>query len=61
MCGSVVKIVPGAVNTEVTLRLSGENTISAIITNESAGYLGFTEGDLACAVFQASSVILGVE
>ena len=61
MCGSVVKIVPGAVNTEVTLRLSGENTISAIITNESAGYLGFTEGDHACAVFQASSVILGVE
>jgi molybdate transport system regulatory protein len=61
MCGSVVKVVPGAVNTEVTLRLSGDNTISAVITNESAAYLGFTEGDHACAIFQASSVILGVE
>jgi molybdate transport system regulatory protein len=61
MCGSVVKIIPGAVNTDVTVRLSGENTISAVITNESACYLGFTEGDHACAVFQASSVILGVE
>lgn len=61
LCGSVTKIVPGAVNTEVTVRLSGENTISAIITNESACLLGFTEGDHACAVFQASSVILGVE
>jgi molybdate transport system regulatory protein len=61
MCGSVSKVVPGAVNTDVTVRLSGENTISAIITNESACLLGFTEGDHACAVFQASSVILGVE
>lgn len=61
LCGSVSKIVPGAVNTEVTVRLSGENTISAIITNEGACLLGFTEGDHACAVFQASSVILGVE
>lgn len=61
LCGSVAKILPGAVNTEVTVRLSGENTISAVITNESAMSLGFTEGDHACAVFQASSVILGVE
>lgn len=61
MCGTVVKIVPGAVNTEVTVRLSGENTMSAIITNESACLLGFTEGDHACAVFQACDVILGVE
>ncbi len=60
-CGMVAKIVPGAVNTEVTVRLSGENTISAIITNESAKLLAFTEGDHACALFQASSVILGVD
>jgi len=61
LCGTVAKILPGAVNTEMTIRLSGENTISAVITNESARSLGFTEGDHACAVFQASSVILGVE
>jgi len=61
LCGNVAKIVPGAVNTEVTVRLSGENTICAIITNESANFLAFTEGDHACALFQASNVILGVD
>ncbi len=61
LCGRVLKVVPGAVNTEVTVGLSGENTITAIITNESARMLAFIEGDHACAMFQASSVILGVE
>lgn len=61
LCGNVAKIVPGAVNTEVTVRLSGENTICAVITNESANFLAFTEGDHACALFQASNVILGVD
>jgi molybdate transport system regulatory protein len=61
LCGNVAKIVPGAVNTEVTVLLSGGNTICAIITNESANFLAFTEGDHACALFQASTVILGVD
>ncbi|MGA7826230.1 MAG: TOBE domain-containing protein [Geobacteraceae bacterium] len=61
LCGNVVKIIPGAVNTEVTLQLSGENTICAVITNESANFLAFSEGDYACALFQASNVILGVD
>lgn len=61
LSGTVAVIVPGAVNTEVTVHLSGENTISAIITNESAAFLALTEGDQVSAVFQASSVILGVE
>jgi molybdate transport system regulatory protein len=61
LCGTVAVIVPGAVNTDVSVCLPGENTISAIITNESARYLSLTEGDSVSAVFQASSVILGVE
>lgn len=61
LCGTIAMVLPGAVNTEVTVRISGENTISAVITNESARTLGFSEGDHACVVFQASSVILGVE
>lgn len=61
LCGNVAKIVPGAVNTEITVRLSGENTICAVITNESAKFLAFSEGDHACALFQASNVILGVD
>jgi molybdate transport system regulatory protein len=57
----VAKLVPGAVNTEVSLKLSGGTILTAIITNESAHSLGFKEGDHACAAVKASSVILGVE
>jgi molybdate transport system regulatory protein len=61
LCGIIIKIIKGAVNTEVTLQLPGENTISAIMTNESAKDIDFAEGDQACAIFKASSVIIGVE
>ncbi len=61
LCGTVLKILPGAVNTEITVSLAEENTITAVITNESSLYLGFIEGDHACAIFQAANVILGVQ
>jgi molybdate transport system regulatory protein len=59
--GKIIKIHKGAVNTEMTLQLPGENTISAIITNESAHGMDVSEGEQAYAIFKASSVILGVE
>jgi len=58
--GTVTRVVPGNVNTEVTLLLDGGNAVSVVVTNESVNYLGLTEGIAACAVFKASSVILGV-
>ena len=61
LTGKIIKIVKGAVNTEMTLQLPGENTISAIMTNESAQGMDFSEGEQAYAIFKASSVILGVE
>ena len=61
LCGTVAKITPGAVNSEVSLKLSRGTVLTAIITNESAQSLGFKEGDHACAAVKASSVILGVE
>lgn len=60
-CGTVAKLAPGAVNTEVSLQLSGDTILTAIITNESAHSLGLKEGDHACAAVKASSVILGVD
>lgn len=60
-CGTVAKLAPGAVNTEVSLQLSGGTILTAIITNESAHSLGLKEGDHACAAVKASSVILGVD
>jgi molybdate transport system regulatory protein len=60
LAGTVSRLTPGAVNTEVVLDLAGGGTIAAIITNESARALELAEGKAATAMFKASSVIVGV-
>ncbi|MBT1075323.1 TOBE domain-containing protein [Geobacter grbiciae] len=60
MCGTVVKVIEGPVSTEVDVEIGGGSTLSAVITHESARNLGIKEGGHACALFKASSVILGV-
>jgi molybdate transport system regulatory protein len=61
LCGTVAKVTPGAVNTEVSLKLKGDTMLTSIITNESTRSLGLREGDHVCAAIKASSVILGVD
>jgi len=58
--GTVSRLVPGAVNTEVVIDLAGGGSIAAIITNASAEHLELREGATATAMFKASSVIVGV-
>jgi len=60
MCGTIAKIVEGPVNTEIDVEVGGGNTVSAVITHGSAQNLGLKIGGHACALFKASSVILGV-
>lgn len=60
MCGSISRIIEGPVSTDVEVEIGGGNTVSAVITHESAKKLGLKEGGHACAIFKASSVILGV-
>ncbi|HEY3327489.1 MAG TPA: TOBE domain-containing protein [Novimethylophilus sp.] len=60
LIGRITRITLGNVNTEVVLQLDGGNTVSVIITNESVNSLSLKEGLEVCAVFKASSVILGV-
>jgi molybdate transport system regulatory protein len=60
LAGTVSRLTPGAVNTEVVLDLTGGGSIAAIITNESARALELAEGRTATAMFKASSVIVGV-
>ncbi|HTP65061.1 MAG TPA: TOBE domain-containing protein, partial [Geobacteraceae bacterium] len=60
MCGTIIKVIEGPVNTEVDVEIGAGNTISAIITHESSKKLGLKEGGHACAIFKASTVILGV-
>ncbi|BCS55285.1 TOBE domain-containing protein [Geobacter sp. SVR] len=59
-CGTVSKIIEGPVSTEVDVEIGGGNTISAVITHESSTRLDLKTGGHACALFKASSVILGV-
>jgi molybdate transport system regulatory protein len=60
MCGKIVRIIEGPVSTDVEVEIGGGNTVSAVITHGSSTNLGLKEGGHACAIFKASSVILGV-
>jgi molybdate transport system regulatory protein len=60
LSGTVSRLHPGAVNTEVVIDLPGGGGIAAIVTNDSAASLGLAEGLAASAIFKASSVIVGV-
>lgn len=59
--GTINKIIEGPVNTEIDLEIGSGNTVSAVITHDSALRLGLQVGGKACAVFKASSVIIGVD
>jgi molybdopterin-binding protein len=59
--GKVIKVVRGAVNSEVTIELPGGQPLVSIITNSSVDNLGLTEGKEAYAIIKASSVMVGVD
>jgi molybdate transport system regulatory protein len=59
-CGTVAMVVEGPVNTEVDVEIGGGNTVSAVITHDSAKRLKLKAGGHACVLFKASSVIIGV-
>jgi molybdate transport system regulatory protein len=59
-CGIIAKVIEGPVNTEVDIEIGGGNTVSAVITHGSSTRLELTAGGHACAMFKASSVIIGL-
>jgi molybdate transport system regulatory protein len=59
-CGEVTALEQGAVNTDVTLDLGGQQQVSAMITNQSREALGVAEGERFCALVKASHVLLAV-
>jgi len=59
--GKVKKIVPGAVNSEVVVKLADGVEITSIITKTSAENLGLREGKDVFAIVKASNVIIGIE
>ena len=61
LCGRVSRLVAGPVTHEVTIDLSGGNTVTATVTKESATRLGLEVGSATCALIKASSVLLAID
>jgi molybdate transport system regulatory protein len=61
LAGTISKILGGAVNSEVEVKLSGGAIITAIVTNTSVQHMHLVVGEKVSAAFKASSVIIAVE
>ncbi len=59
--GRIVSIRTDAVMGEVILDIGGGDTIAATVTAAGALNLNVNEGDDACAIIDASNVIIGIE
>jgi molybdopterin-binding protein len=59
--GTVKRILPGAVNTEVIVKLAGGLEVVAIITKESAERLNLAEDKEVYAVIKASDVMIAID
>ena len=60
LAGAVARLEPGAVNSEVEIRLSGGTPVVASITKASVSALDLKQGDKVSAIVKASNVLVGV-
>jgi molybdopterin-binding protein len=59
--GVVTRVIPGSVNTEVTLEIVHKVQLTSIITRTSAEELELSEGKEAYAVIKSSDVVIAME
>ncbi|NTU55671.1 MAG: TOBE domain-containing protein [Anaerolineales bacterium] len=59
--GKILKVIKGAVNSEVTIELPGGEQLVSIITNASVKSLGLKKGKAAYAVIKASNIMVAVD
>ena len=57
--GKITNVDLGAVMANIKIEVSEPNTITAVITKESAERLGLTEGDDVTAIIKSTEVIVG--
>ena len=60
LVGKVAKIISGAVNTEISVALSGGGEVVAVITKSSAKSLKLKKGLPVVAIIKASDILLAV-
>ena len=60
LAGEVARLEPGAVNSEVEIKLAGGTAVVASITKVSAQALDLQRGDKVSAIIKASNVLLGI-
>ena len=59
LSGKITNVELGAVMANIKIEISEPNTITAVITKESAERLGLTEGDDVVALIKSTEVIVG--
>ena len=59
--GKVKSILPGAVNSEITIELPGGQQLISIITKASADRLRLQDGKQVYAVIKSSDVMIAVD
>ena len=59
--GKVKKLIPGAVNSEVTVALPGGMEVVSIITKSSVRTLGLKKGKPVYVVIKASNVMIATD
>jgi molybdopterin-binding protein len=59
--GTVKKVEPGAVNTEVTIEIAPGVEVVSVITKSSAEKLGLAEGKEVYAVVKSSDVMVAAD
>lgn len=57
--GKITNVELGAVMANIKIEITEPNTITAVITKESAEKLGLTEGDDVTAIIKSTEVIIG--
>ena len=57
--GKVTNVDIGAVMASIKIEVTEPNTITALITKESAEKLGLKEGDDVAAIIKSTEVIIG--
>ncbi|MBE6494827.1 MAG: molybdenum-pterin-binding protein [Methanobrevibacter thaueri] len=57
--GKITSVEKGAVMANIKIEISEPNTVTAVITKESAEKLGLTEGDDVTAIIKSTEVIIG--